>query len=65
MHDPKLGYDKERSESIRQWVSSRGQTLYRTGLIGGLMQNLFLVMIIYKSEVNFHFLCPSERDDVL
>ncbi|KAL5582519.1 hypothetical protein UlMin_014961, partial [Ulmus minor] len=35
MNDPKLGYEKERSESIRQWVSSRGQTLYRT--VRGMM----------------------------
>ena len=32
IRDPKLGYtEKERMESIRHWVSYRGQTLSRTG----------------------------------
>ncbi|PON73084.1 Glycosyl transferase [Trema orientale] len=38
MSDPKLGYSKEdMSEGIRQWVSYRGQTLYRTGPVRGMM----------------------------
>lgn len=33
INDPKLGsVSKDRNELIREWVSYRGQTLYRTGL---------------------------------
>ncbi|PON73092.1 Glycosyl transferase [Trema orientale] len=36
IHDPKLGYsDKDKSDFIRQWVSYRAQTLYRT--VRGMM----------------------------
>lgn len=42
--------DMDMSELIREWVSYRGQTLYRTGMGDCLIFNLLNTYIIYRYE---------------